>query len=158
MAVLIVILVAASFGAGYWPQRESLVKAEAEAGGLRRELALSRSQLAAISAKVRLGRVFGQYLALQDAVASGNFGEAQALSSAFFDAVHEEVTKGADPSVRPALDAVLMRRDAVTAGIARGEASVREVLVPIGRELRRALGYPLPSLAPAAAVPPEARP
>jgi hypothetical protein len=50
--------------------------------------------------------------------------------------------------VRTALDATLMRRDTVTAGIARGESSVREVLVPIERELRRALGYTVPSLVP----------
>ena len=44
------------------------------------------------------------------------------------------------PMARTALDAILMRRDTVTAGLARGEGSVREVLVPIARELRRALG------------------
>jgi hypothetical protein len=158
MTVLVGLLVAAAFVAGYWPQRERLVQAREAANELRRQLSESRSQLAAAEAKARLGRVFGQYLALQDAVASGNYGEAQALSSPFFDAVHEERTRGVDPSVRTALDAVLMRRDAVTAGIARGEGSVREVLAPIARELRRALGYPLPSLAPAAAVPREARP
>jgi len=40
-----------------------------------------------------------------------------------------------------------MRRDAVTAAIARSEISVRDVLVPVERELRRALGYPLLPLA-----------
>ena len=43
-------------------------------------------------------------------------------------------------------------------GLARGEGSVREVLVPVERELRRALGYPVPSLAPVPAAAPEARP
>jgi hypothetical protein len=158
MAVLVVLLVAGAFGAGYWPQRQRLVQAQAEAVELRRQLSESRARLAAAEARARLGRVFGQYLALQDAVASGNYGEAQKLSSPFFDAIRDEIAKGSDPSARTALDAVQMRRDTVTAGIARGESSVREVLVPIEQELRRALGYPVPPFAAAPAAPPEARP
>jgi hypothetical protein len=156
MAVLVVLLIGGAFVAGYWPQRQQLLQAQAEANELRRQLAESRSQLAAAEAKARLGRLFGQYLALRDAVASGNFGEAQSVSSPFFDAVRDEVAKGPDPTTRTALDAVLTRRDTVTAGLARGEGSVRESLVPIERELRRALGYPVPPLAPAA--PAEVRP
>ena len=147
LAGLVVFLVAGAFAAGYWPQRQELLTAKAEASELRRQLSESRSEVAAAEAKARLGRIFGRYLALRDAVASGNFGEAQGLSSSFFDLVREEVAKGPDPSARTALDAVLMRRDAVTAGIARSEISVRDVLVPVERELRRALGYPLLPLA-----------
>jgi hypothetical protein len=158
VAVLVVLLVAAAFVVGYWPQHRELGQAQADAVEARRQLAETRSQLAAAEVKARLGRLFGQYLALQDAVASGNYGEAQALSSPFFDAVREEVTKGSDPAARTALDAILGRRDTVTAGLARGEGSVREALVPIERELRRALGYPVLPLAPAPAAPAEARP
>ena len=155
LVVLGALLVAGAFAAGYWPQRRELVRTRAEADELRRQLSEARSLVGAAEEKARLGRVFGQYLALQDAVSSGNYGEAQALSSAFFDAAREEVTRGSDPSARTALDAVLMRRDTVTAGIARGEGSVREALVPVERELRRALGYPVPPLggAPAAERP-----
>lgn len=152
---LVALLVAGAFVAGYWPPHRELVTARAEADELRRQLSEARSLLAATEAKARLGRVLGQYLALEEAVSSGNYGEAQALSSAFFDAVREQATIGLDPSSRTALDAVLMRRDTVTAGIARGESSVRAVLVPVERELRRALGYPVPPLggAPAAERP-----
>ncbi|HEX9188330.1 MAG TPA: hypothetical protein VGB87_14725, partial [Vicinamibacteria bacterium] len=143
---------------GYWPQHQRLARARAEADELRRRLDEGRSVLAAAEAKARLGRLFGQYLALHDAVVAGNFGEAQSLSSPFFDAVRDEVSKGPDPTTRAALDEVLMRRDTLTAGIARGEGSVREVLVPIERGLRRALGYPVLPLATAAAAPAEARP
>jgi type II secretory pathway pseudopilin PulG len=157
LVVLVVLLVAAAFVAGYWPERQRLVQAQAEATELRSQLAEARSQLAEAEAKGRLGRLFGQFLALQDAVSTGNYGEAQTLSSAFFDRVRDEEGR-ADASVRAALDAVMLRRDAVTAGLARGEGSVREVLVPVERELRRALGYPVPSLAPVPAAAPEARP
>jgi hypothetical protein len=146
---LVVLLVAGAFVAGYWPQRGRLGKARREAAELGRQLSESRSALAAAEAKVRLGRILGQCLALRDAVEAGNFGEARTLSSPFFDAVREEATKEPDASARAALERVLGRRDTVTAGLARGEASVRETLVPIERDLRRALGYPAPPLAPA---------
>jgi hypothetical protein len=158
MAVLVVLLVGGAFVAGYWPQRQRLARALAEADELRRRQDEGRSLLAAAEAKARLGRLFGQYLALHDAVVASNFGEAQRLSSPFFDAVRDELSRGPDPATRTALDAVLMRRDTLTAGIARGEGSVREVLVPIERELRRALGYPVLPLAPAPAGLAESRP
>jgi hypothetical protein len=154
---LVVLLIAAAFVAGYWPQRERVGRVQAELSEALRQQAETRSRLDAAEAQLRLHRLFGQYLALEDAVGSGNYGEAQSLSSPFFDRVRDEATRTGDGSVRSALDAVLMRRDAVTAGLARGEASVREVLVPIGRELRRALGHPLPPLPappPAGATPP----
>jgi uncharacterized membrane protein YccC len=164
VVVLVVVLVAGAFVAGYWPERQRLVQVQAEATELHRQLAEARSQLGEAEARARLGRLFGQFLALQEAVGTGNYGEAQTLSSAFFDKVREEAGR-ADASTRTALDAALMRRDAVTAALARSEGSVREVLAPVERDLRRALGYPVPPLAlgPSVAAPearpsPEARP
>ena len=89
LAVLVVLLVAGAFVAGYWPQRERLVQAQAEAVEAKRQLSEARAELARAEAKARLGRLFGQFLALQDAVVSGNYGEAQALSSPFFDRVRD---------------------------------------------------------------------
>lgn len=156
LAVLVVLSIAGAFGAGYWLQRDRLIEAQAEATALRHELSQTQGRLADAEAKARLARLFGQYLALTDAVASGNFGEAQTFSSAFFDQVRDASRTTADASVRTALDAILMRRDTVTAGLARGESSVREVLAPIERELRRALGYPLAT--PDVAAAPATRP
>jgi len=157
LAVLVVFLIAGAFVAGYWPQRERLARAQAEATELRRQLSEARSRVAEAETTARLGRLFGQFLALQDAVVTGNYGEAQSLSSPFFDRVGDEAAKTGDASVRTALDAILMRRDTVTAGLARSEVSVREVLVPIERELRRAIGYPVLPLVPAKATPEETR-
>lgn len=158
LAVIVVLLVGGAFGAGYWWQREPRVRAERDAAEARRQLAEARADLDRAEARDRRGRLFGRLLALQDAVASGRFGEAQALSTPFFDGVSDEAAREADAAVRTSLDAILMRRDTVTAGIARGEASVREALVPIERELRRALGYPVLPLAPAPAGAAEAAP
>jgi hypothetical protein len=148
VAGFVVLLVAGAFLAGWWPQRERHARAEAESAECRRQLAEARTALGQAEARARLGRLFGRFLALEDAVASGNYGEARALSSPFFDLVRDEAAKTTDAAVRASLDAVLARRDTVTAGLARAEASVRDVLVPIGRDLRRALGYPMPALTP----------
>jgi len=159
LAVLVVLLIAAAFVAGYWPQREGRLRAEQEAAEARRQLAEARAELARAEARDRRGRLFGRLLALEDAVASGDFGEAQALSTPFFDGVRDEATREADAAVRTSLDAILMRRDTVTAGLARDDGSVGEVLVPIERELRRALGYSLPALpSPTGPAPAEAAP
>jgi len=158
LAVLVVLLIAAAFVAGYWPQREARVRAEQEAAEARRQLDEVRAELARAEARDRRGRLFGRLLALQDAVASGNFGEARALSTPFFDGARDEAARESDAAVRTSLDAILMRRDTVTAGLARGEGSVREMLLPIERELRRALGYPLPALPPPRPAPAEVAP
>ena len=155
LVVLVVLLIAGAFVAGYWPQREKLTQAQAETVEARRQLAEARAQLDQAEAKARLGRLFGQFLALEDAVLASDYAGAQALSSAFFNAVREEADRTGDASVRTALDATLMRRDTVTAGIARGESSVRDTLVPIARELRRALGYTVPPLVPVKPAPAE---
>jgi hypothetical protein len=67
--------------------------------------------------------------------------------------VREEATREPDPAVRASLDGILRHRDTATAGLARGEGSVREVLGPIEVELRRALGYPVPVPGPGDAAP-----
>jgi hypothetical protein len=158
LASLVVLLVAGAFLAGWWPQRERLARAQAETSQWQQQLATVRVQLAQAEARNRLGRILGQLLALQDAVVAANYGEARTLSSPFFDLVREEAGRATDGAIRTSLEAILMRRDAVTAGLARGEASVRDELAPIGRELRRTLGYPLPSLAPPKAVAAESVP
>jgi len=158
LVVLVVLLVAGAFVAGYWPQREARLRAEQEAGEARRQLAEVRAELARAEAQNRRGLLFGRLLALQDAVANGNFGEAQALSTPFFDGVRDEAARASDGAVRASLDAILMRRDTVTAGLARGEGSVRETLLPIEREVRRAVGYPLPALPSPRPAPAEVAP
>jgi hypothetical protein len=153
-AGLVVVALACAFLAGYWPQREALARANEQLAETRRLYAAAEARAAAAEMQLRLARVFGPFLALRDAAAAGNYGEAQGLSSSFFDQIRDLAAASRDPAVRAALGTVLDRRDPVTAGLARGEASVREVLLPIERELRAALGYPVP--APALAQPPSA--
>jgi hypothetical protein len=151
LAGLVVLLIAGAFAAGYWPQRQKLVQARAEAADAARLRALAESRLAEAEAKVRVGELFGRFLALRDAVEIGDFPTARSLSSKFFDGVREEGQRTTNASVRAALDSVQARRDAVTASLARIDGGAREMMVAIERELRQALGYPV--LQPAAAKP-----
>ena len=96
LVVLVVLLIAGAFVAGYWPQREKLIEAQAETVEARRQLAETRAQLDQAEAKARLGRLFGQFLALEDAVLASDYAGAQALSSSFFNAARGEVGKTAD--------------------------------------------------------------
>jgi hypothetical protein len=158
LAVLVVLVGAGAFAGGYWPQRQARARAEQEAAQAKEQLSQARADLARVQARDRRGRLLGRLLALQDALASGNFGEARVLSTPFFDGVRDEAAAETDAKVRASLDAILARRDAVTAALARGEASVREALVTIEGDLRRSLGYPVSSPAPAKAAAAEATP
>jgi hypothetical protein len=150
-AGLVLVALGGAFLAGYWPQRAALARTNEQLAEARRLQADAESRAAAADAQLRLARIFGQLLALQDAVATGNYGEAQAVSSRLFDRVRELAAAAEDATARAALESVLARRDTVTAGLARREGSVQDVLLPIERELREALGYPVP--APAGAQP-----
>jgi hypothetical protein len=148
-AVVVVVLVGAgAFVSGYWPQRQARLGAERQAAEARQQLAQTRADLGRAEALSRRGRLLGQLLALQDAAQSGSFGEARALSTPFFDGVRAAAAGETDAALRVSLEAILARRDTVTAALARGEGSASEALVPIGRELRRSLGYPVPSPPP----------
>jgi hypothetical protein len=158
VVVVLVLVGVGAFAGGYWPQRQARTLAEREAAEAKQQLSLSRADLARVQARDRRGRLLGQLLAIRDAVASRNFGEARVLSTPFFDGARDESAAEADTKVRAALDEILAHRDAVTAALARGEASVREVLVTIETELRRSLDYPVPSPAPPKAAAAEATP
>lgn len=58
----------------------------------------------------------GQLLALTEAVSERNFGDAQELSSRFFDQVRAEATALSDAPMKLLLEGMVDRRDAVTAG------------------------------------------
>jgi hypothetical protein len=152
-AVLVLVLVLGAFVGGYWPQRQGLLQARNESAQLRRQLAEAQAQASRLEGRGRLVGLFGRYLALRDAVWSRNFGAAQSLSSPFFDAVRDEAGRLSEAETRKRLDEILAKRDLVTARLARSEASVQEPLDAIERELRRALGFPLPPEPPAAGGP-----
>lgn len=132
-AVGIVVLLGV-FVAGYWPQRRQVVRLETEVSTL-------RDRVTNLEARSRAAALLGDLLNLTDAVARKDYGQAQQLSSAFFDRVRTE-TASTDPSSASGLSSILGERDVVTTALARGDGTVAEQLRQIELQLRQLLGYP----------------
>ncbi len=136
-----VVALGAAFLAGYWPQARQRRAVE-------RELAALNDRVADAEARERLGRLLGDLLYLTETVAAMNYGEAQPLSTRFFDDVSAEAARTSAPDFKAALEEVARQRDSVTAALARGDPAALESLRAAQLALRAALGYPTPRSAP----------
>ena len=134
-AAMVVFLAGLAFLAGYWPERQRRQALEGQLTSLRADLAEAQ-------ARVRLGGLLGQILAAEDAVSAQNYGEAQALSSKFFDAVRTESTRTAAGSFKDGLENVIRMRDPVTASLTRGDPQALTLLRDAETLVRNALGFP----------------
>jgi hypothetical protein len=141
LVVLVIVLVAGAWVAGFAPEYSARHEAEAARDHL-------AQRLEAAEARLRIAELLGQCLVLGDLVREQRFGEAQPLSSTFFDAVRAESQRAADPAFHESLEAVLESRDAITAALSRGEPEASTRLAAIQRRLRRSLGYTVPGGAP----------
>ena len=131
----VAVLVVVTFLAGFWPQHRRLAESQGQVRGLQERLTSAES-------RVRLGEILGQLLQLSDAVRAKNFGQAATLSSAFFDAVRQEVARANPPEATNTLNGILQTRDRVTTAIAGTDAGLESILRQHEEALRRALGYP----------------
>jgi hypothetical protein len=136
-AAVAVVLIGAAYLAGYLPEHRQRATAEMEIERL-------RSSLTAAEDRVRCSELLGRILMVREMTARQDYGHAQELSSAFFDAVRAEASATHDTQLRDGLNAVLGRRDPVTAALAKGDAGAIEILHNIELRLRQALGYPMP--------------
>ena len=148
-AVLVVIGVA--YVAGHWPERARRVALEFENTSL-------RTQLEDAETRVRVARVLGELMYVSEAVAARNYGQAQTLSSGFFDRALNEAGRTTDTDFRTTLDGILQNRDAVTGALARGDQAALATLHQSQRRLREALGYPVATPEPPAAMTPTTDP
>lgn len=129
-----VAVIAAAYLAGYLPENRQRVAATTEAAAL-------QTRLATAEARVRAGELLGQALTLKEIAIRQDYGQALERSSAFFDAVRGEAATTPEPRLREGLAAVLARRDAVTAALAKTEPTAVELIHDIERLLRGAMGY-----------------
>lgn len=134
------IVIAAAYLAGYWPERTRRVTLEGD-------IAVLQQRLAQSDAQVRLGKVLGELLLVIETIEAMNYGEAQSLSSRFFEAARTEAGRTTDATIRSVLQGILQNRDAVTAALARGDNTVVTTFRDTGYQLRAALGYPVPRAA-----------
>lgn len=110
-----VLLVAAYLG-GYWPQRQKVQEAQ-------KNSEQATQQLAAAQTVVHIARLENDLVALVDQTQNQNYGEAQKLSSRFFDDLRAELDRFPNAPYRSTLETIFSRRDAVTAGLTRADAA-----------------------------------
>ena len=146
--VVVVVLLAASYVAGFWPQRERI-------GTLQAENAALQQRVEAAEARVRAGTLLGELLAFKEVVQDMNYGQARGMSSPFFEHAAAEAARTSDAGIKQALAAILGLRDRVTVALTQGDAAALGLLRESETRLRQALGYPAP---PAATATPVATP
>ena len=102
-----------------------------------------RARFEAADGRVRSAQLLSDLLVIRDAVASANYGRAQALSTTFFDEVRSEAARTNIDGVRSGLQRVLQRRDSTTATLSRADQASLDEIRKMEIELRSALGYPV---------------
>jgi hypothetical protein len=135
IASAVVLVLLATFLVGYWPQRQKAAALELEAQGL-------RDRVAELEARTRGAELLGALLHLTDAASRKDYGQAQTLSTVFFDQVRAQASGSALPALRSGLPEVLAERDAVTGALANPDGQVVSRLHQLQLKLRAALGYP----------------
>jgi type II secretory pathway pseudopilin PulG len=116
LLILGMVLLVAAYVGGYWPQRQKLQEAQ-------KNNAQAAQQLTSAQAVVHITRLENDLVALVDQTQSQNYGEAQKLSSHFFDDLRAELDRSPNAPYRPSLETVFARRDAVTSGLTRADAA-----------------------------------
>jgi hypothetical protein len=137
IAVIVVVLIAGAFLAGYVPQQRLRSSAEQQSRTLGEQLETSE-------ARVRMAGLLGQLLAIEEVVMRQNYGQAQELASRFFDDVGKEAASTPMNEFQSVLRDVLSRRDSVTALLTKADPAVLGLLQAIEEQIRRGLGYPVP--------------
>ena len=129
LLLVVVVLIIWAFLLGYWPQHKQAAATEQENIQL-------KNQLAGAEAVVRVARLENELLVLIEQAESQNYGEAQKLSNSFYDDLRKETDRDKGAAYESKLEAILARRDAVTAGLARAEAPTTGVLRQSLTEMR----------------------
>jgi hypothetical protein len=137
-AILVIVLAGLAYLVGYWPEHRRRQALDGQVTSL-------QAQLEEAQARVRLGGLLGQLLATEDAVSAQDYGQAQGLSSQFFDAVQAEATRTPAGRIKDALEKILGMRDPVTASLTRGEPQALTLLRDAESLVRSALGFSRPT-------------
>ncbi len=159
--LLAVLLIAAAYVAGVWPERQRRLALEGE-------LQILEGRVREAEARVRMGALLGEFQNLMETVSQKNYGQAQSLSSGFFDHARAESNRTPQPAFKDALEGVLAMRDPVTAALAQADPAVMDHLRKAERRLKDALGFapsapppvvaPSPTPAPSLSIAPSGTP
>lgn len=134
VALAVLVAVGLAYLAGFWPQHQRVLALETEAGTL-------RDRVADLEGRTRAAMLLGELLNVTDAASRMDYGQAQQLSSAFFDHVRTEAAASTVPALKSGLPSILVARDTVTSALARGDEQVVPTLRELELKLRVMLGY-----------------
>ena len=130
--LVVIVLIAAAYLVGYWPQRRRAESSEKNVQQL-------NQQLAQAQALARLCRIQSQLLSLIAQIEDKRFADAQKGSTEFFDAVRAEATRSNTADYAPSLEAILGMRDMVTAGLAKEDSAASALLRQALSKLQQAI-------------------
>ncbi len=147
LAAAAVLLVGGAYLFGLVPQRQRRLALEVEVSSLGHRLEIAED-------RARLGTIFARAHGPVELVAQRNYGQAQQLSSVFFDDVRAEAGRTHEPAFRDPLLGVLALRDAVTAALSKGDPAALEELRRAAALLQPVLEKPAAAAGPAKAPPP----
>jgi hypothetical protein len=133
VVILVLALIVAAYFVGYWPEHKRL-------GESQKDAQIVAAQLADAQERLRIYGLQNQLLSLIQKVAETNYGEAQKLSSDFFDQVRTELAQTKEAELKSSLGPVLVMRDSVTAGLAKGDPATLEILQKAMRIVHGLLG------------------
>jgi type II secretory pathway pseudopilin PulG len=117
LLIVAVVLLGAAYFSGYWPQHQKLQQAQQANAQTAQQLGVAQSAL-------HVCRIENDLVALVEQTQNQNYGEAQKLSTKFFDDLRGELDRSPNAAYHGTLDNIFGRRDAVTAGLTRGDATI----------------------------------
>jgi predicted negative regulator of RcsB-dependent stress response len=133
--LIVVVLMGLSFVGGYWWQHAKWSAAEVKSQTL-------STQVSQANATIGLYRLQDELLTLVQETGNNNYGQAAALSTKFFDDLRVAIARTTQPDLQSALESIQNQRDAVTAGLAKADPKVHDLLVQLLDNFRKILPTP----------------
>jgi hypothetical protein len=133
--IIFLLLLAAAFVGGYWLGYERVRLQEQKFREAQQNLSAATARLASAESRIRICKLQNDLLALVYKTADKNYGDALPLSTKFFDQVLVEAGRVENQKWKTSLGTILQKRDAVTAALAKGDASARDLLAPLEKTL-----------------------
>ncbi len=130
--IVLVVLLAAAYVGGYWPQHQRFREAQDNFNAVSARLANVEANA---ESRIRLCKLQSDLIALVYKTADKNYGDALPLSTKFFDQVLAEATRTDNQKSKSSLQSILQKRDAVTAALAKGDSSAYDLLLPLEKTL-----------------------
>jgi hypothetical protein len=128
-AVIVVFLL--GYLLGYLPSRNQARNSQEEKTRLEQKLILTEEKLSLTEKKLKLVGLHGQLGLVSYEVNRSNYAEAAQRSTEFFNGLQETFNHTRDETLKQQLQAILTRRDEITANLAKPDPAVKEKLAQL---------------------------